>query len=87
MPNLLLMHTKTWRRRSLLSELPEDERDTCLLSVLPPESAQAREAPPGAVPDEVLRARFEADGGPAPDIWGDWAECVRGSSHSSAARL
>ena len=40
-----------------------------------------------AVPDEVLRARFEADGGPAPDIWGDWAECVRGSSHSSAARL
>ena len=37
-----------------------------------------------AVPDEVLRARFEADGGPAPDIWGDWAECVRGGS---AARL
>ena len=37
-----------------------------------------------AVPDEVLRARFDADGGPAPDIWGDWAECVRGGS---AARL
>jgi hypothetical protein len=41
-----------------------------------------------ALPDEVLRARFSADSGPPPDIWADWAECVRGCEpEQQAARL
>jgi hypothetical protein len=40
---------------------------------------------PESLPDEVLRARFASENGPAPGIWDDWADCVRHNAAASAA--